>query len=77
MNAAVKHPVPISEPTLKDAMRQVASGVCVITTGVGEERTGDGDVGCFAVGRPANDDRLRQPRSFCASYHQIASSFLH
>jgi 3-hydroxy-9,10-secoandrosta-1,3,5(10)-triene-9,17-dione monooxygenase reductase component len=40
MNAAVKHPVPISEPTLKDAMRQVASGVCVITTGVGEERTG-------------------------------------
>ena len=40
MNAAVKHPVPISEPTLRDAMRQVAGGVCVITTGVGEERTG-------------------------------------
>jgi len=40
MNAAVKHPVTISEPTLKDAMRQLAGGVCVITAGVGDERTG-------------------------------------
>jgi len=40
MNAAVRHPVPFDGPTLKDAMRQVAGGVCVITTGIGEERTG-------------------------------------
>ena len=40
MNAAVKHPMSIGEPTLKDAMRQLAGGVCVITAGVGEERTG-------------------------------------
>lgn len=40
MNAAVKPPVSIGEPTLKDAMRQLAGGVCVITAGVGEERTG-------------------------------------
>jgi len=40
MNAAVKHPVTINGPTLKDAMRQVAGGVFVITTGIGEERTG-------------------------------------
>jgi flavin reductase (DIM6/NTAB) family NADH-FMN oxidoreductase RutF len=40
MNAAVKHPVPVGEPTLREAMRQLAGGVCVITAGVGEERTG-------------------------------------
>jgi 3-hydroxy-9,10-secoandrosta-1,3,5(10)-triene-9,17-dione monooxygenase reductase component len=40
MNAAVKHPLTMSKPTLRDAMRQVAGGVCVITTGVREERTG-------------------------------------
>jgi flavin reductase (DIM6/NTAB) family NADH-FMN oxidoreductase RutF len=40
MNAAVKHPVTINGPTLKDAMRQVAGGVCVITAGLGDERTG-------------------------------------
>jgi flavin reductase (DIM6/NTAB) family NADH-FMN oxidoreductase RutF len=40
MNAAVKHPVSIGKPTLKDAMRQLAGGVCVITAGAGEERTG-------------------------------------
>jgi 3-hydroxy-9,10-secoandrosta-1,3,5(10)-triene-9,17-dione monooxygenase reductase component len=40
MNAAVKHPMSVGEPTLKDAMRQLAGGVCVITAGVGDERTG-------------------------------------
>jgi flavin reductase (DIM6/NTAB) family NADH-FMN oxidoreductase RutF len=40
MNAAVREPLAISEPTLKDAMRQVAGSVCVITAGVGDERTG-------------------------------------
>ena len=40
MNAAVKPPLDVGEPTLKDAMRQVAGGVSVITAGVGEERTG-------------------------------------
>jgi flavin reductase (DIM6/NTAB) family NADH-FMN oxidoreductase RutF len=40
MNAAVKHPLQIGAPTLKDAMRQVVGGVCVITAGIGEERTG-------------------------------------
>ena len=40
MNAAVKHPMSIGEPTLKDAMRQLAGGVCVIAAGVGDERTG-------------------------------------
>jgi flavin reductase (DIM6/NTAB) family NADH-FMN oxidoreductase RutF len=40
MNAAVKPPLEVGEPTLKDAMRQVAGGVSVITTGIGDERTG-------------------------------------
>ena len=40
MNVAVKHPTLIGAPTLKDAMRQLAGGVCVITAGVGDERTG-------------------------------------
>jgi flavin reductase (DIM6/NTAB) family NADH-FMN oxidoreductase RutF len=40
MNAAVHHPFQIEAPTLKDAMRQVAGGVCVITAGIGDERTG-------------------------------------
>lgn len=40
MNAVMKHSMQIGAPTLKDAMRQLAGGVCVITAGVGEERTG-------------------------------------
>jgi flavin reductase (DIM6/NTAB) family NADH-FMN oxidoreductase RutF len=40
MTAAFKHPLTINGPTLKDAMRQVAGGVCVITAGLGDERTG-------------------------------------
>ncbi len=40
MNVAVKQPISINAPTLKDAMRQVAGGVCVITAGMGEERNG-------------------------------------
>jgi flavin reductase (DIM6/NTAB) family NADH-FMN oxidoreductase RutF len=40
MNAAVKHPIEIGAPTLKDAMRQLVGGVCVITAGLGDERTG-------------------------------------
>ena len=40
MNAAVQHPIQVGAPSLKDAMRQVAGGVCVITAGIGEERTG-------------------------------------
>jgi flavin reductase (DIM6/NTAB) family NADH-FMN oxidoreductase RutF len=40
MNIAVKHPVGPTIASLKDAMRQVAGGVSVITAGVGEECTG-------------------------------------
>jgi flavin reductase (DIM6/NTAB) family NADH-FMN oxidoreductase RutF len=40
MNAVVKQPVQVGAPTLKDAMRQMAGGVCVITAGIGEERSG-------------------------------------
>ena len=40
MNAMVQGVVQVDEPTLKDAMRQLAGGVCVITAGIGEERTG-------------------------------------
>jgi flavin reductase (DIM6/NTAB) family NADH-FMN oxidoreductase RutF len=40
MNVAVKQPISTDAPTLRDAMRQVAGGVCVIAAGVGEERTG-------------------------------------
>jgi len=40
MNVAVKYPISSSAPALKDAMRQIAGGVCVITAGLGEERTG-------------------------------------
>jgi len=39
MNIAVKLQA-VTSPTLKDAMRQVAGGVSVITAGTGEERTG-------------------------------------
>jgi flavin reductase (DIM6/NTAB) family NADH-FMN oxidoreductase RutF len=39
MNIAVKLQTVIT-PTLKDAMRQVAGGVSVITAGIGEDRTG-------------------------------------
>jgi flavin reductase (DIM6/NTAB) family NADH-FMN oxidoreductase RutF len=38
VNVALDHPVEI--PAFKDAMRQMAGGVSVITAGVGEERTG-------------------------------------
>ena len=52
MNAAVKHPLQVGAPTLKEAMRQLAGGVCVITAGIGEERTGlDRDVGGLAFDR--------------------------
>jgi len=40
MNVRVQSPLPMGEPTLVDAMRQMAGGVCVITAGIGEERTG-------------------------------------
>jgi flavin reductase (DIM6/NTAB) family NADH-FMN oxidoreductase RutF len=40
MNVAVKYPMASTAPTLRDAMRQIAGGVCVITAGLGEERTG-------------------------------------
>lgn len=40
MNAAVHHPLQVGAPTLKDAMRQVAGGVCVFTAGIGDEHTG-------------------------------------
>ena len=40
MNAMIQSPIRIAEPTLVDAMRQMAGGVCVITAGLGEERTG-------------------------------------
>jgi flavin reductase (DIM6/NTAB) family NADH-FMN oxidoreductase RutF len=39
MNVAV-NPQLITSPSLRDAMRQVAGGVSVITAGIGEERTG-------------------------------------
>ena len=39
MNIAVK-PISSAAPTLRDAMRQVAGGVSVITVGAGAERTG-------------------------------------
>jgi flavin reductase (DIM6/NTAB) family NADH-FMN oxidoreductase RutF len=40
MTIAVKPPLDLSEPTLRDAMRQVAGGVSVVTVGEGEDRTG-------------------------------------
>jgi len=40
MNAMTQRPAEIAEPTLVDAMRQMAGGVCVITAGIGDERTG-------------------------------------
>lgn len=40
MNAIVNHPVGIEAPSFKEAMRQIAGGVCVITAGIDEERTG-------------------------------------
>jgi flavin reductase (DIM6/NTAB) family NADH-FMN oxidoreductase RutF len=40
MNLAVKRTPQSDTPSLKHAMRQVAGGVAVITTGVGDEKTG-------------------------------------
>jgi flavin reductase (DIM6/NTAB) family NADH-FMN oxidoreductase RutF len=40
MTVAVKPPADLVEPSLRDAMRQVAGTVSVITVGEGEDRTG-------------------------------------
>lgn len=40
MTIAVKPPTDSAEPTLRDAMRQVAGGVSVVTVGEGADRTG-------------------------------------
>jgi flavin reductase (DIM6/NTAB) family NADH-FMN oxidoreductase RutF len=40
MTIAVKPPLDLSEPTLREAMREVAGGVSVVTVGEGSERTG-------------------------------------
>lgn len=40
MNAISRIADSVEAPTLKDAMRLVAGGVCVVTAGDGEERTG-------------------------------------
>ena len=77
MNAAVKHPLQVGAPTLKDAMRQVAGGVCVITAGRRRRANGfDGDFRRFAFGRSADDDRLRQSAGVGLADHRIASALL-
>jgi flavin reductase (DIM6/NTAB) family NADH-FMN oxidoreductase RutF len=40
MTCAVRTPLKVEEPGLRDAMRQAAGGVCVVTAGIGAERTG-------------------------------------
>lgn len=40
MTFAAKIPLVVAEPELRDAMRQAAAGVCVLTAGLGAERTG-------------------------------------
>jgi len=40
MTFAAKIPLEVAQPELRDAMRQAAGGVCVVTAGLGADRTG-------------------------------------
>jgi flavin reductase (DIM6/NTAB) family NADH-FMN oxidoreductase RutF len=85
MNVAV-NPQLITLPSLRDAMRQVAGGVSVITAGIGDERTGltatsavslsvDPPTMIICVNRAASAwPVMRRHRHFCvnvlAEHHQ-------